>query len=167
MRKHYQFTEVEIEEIRQARKENTNKRAEKRLYALQLWTEGANAKIVSEKTGFHPAYITQLTLKYRRGGIEAIAGNHYGGNHRNMSEEEEKQLLAPFQEQAEKGQLVVVHEIKHAYEQAVGHPIGGEQIYCVLRRHGWRKIMPRSHHPKKADEEDISSSKKLTQRSKN
>ncbi len=167
MGNHYKFTEAEIKLIRETRKQNTNKRAEKRLYALQLWAEGANAAAVAEKTGFCSTHITRLTMKYRKGGIEAIAGNHYGGHHRNMSEEEEKQILEPFQKQAEKGQLVTILEIKQTYEKAVGHPIGGEQIYRVLKRHGWRKIMPRSHHPKKANEEDIASSKKLTQRSKN
>ena len=48
-----------------------------------------------------------------------------------------------------------------SYEQAVGHRTGGSQIYYVLRRHGWRKVMPRSKHPKKASEEVIETSKKL------
>ncbi len=78
-----------------------------------------------------------------------------------MSEEEEASLLAPFREKEEKGQVVEVSEIKASYERAVGHRIGGSQIYYVLRRHGWRKVMPRSKHPKKASEEVIETSKKL------
>ena len=107
------------------------------------------------------SYITQLTAKYRTGGIEAISKNHYGGNRRNMSEEQEASLLEPYREKAEKGQIVEVSEIKTSYEQAVGHRTGGSQIYYVLRRHGWRKVMPRSKHPKKASEEVIETSKKL------
>ena len=100
---------------------------------------------MSAATGFHSAYITQLTAKYRAGGIEAISGNHYGGgDRRNMSVEEETLLLEPFREKAEKGEIVEVSEIKASYEQAVGHKIGGSQIYYVLRRHGWRKVMPLS-----------------------
>lgn len=94
--------------------------------------------------GFHSAYITQLTAKYRAGEIEAISGNHYGGNWRNMSVGEETLLLEPLREKAEKGEIVEVSEIKAGYEQAVGHKIGGSQIYYVLRRHGWRKVMPLS-----------------------
>jgi len=52
------------------------------------------------------AYITQLTAKYRAGRIEAISGNHYSGNRRNMSVEEEALLLEPYREKAEKGQIV-------------------------------------------------------------
>ncbi len=66
-------------------------------------------------------------------------------------------------EQAEKGELVEVSAIESAYREAVGHSIGNGQIYCVLHRHGWKKIMPRSRHPKKASEEVIKTSKKLKQ----
>ena len=79
-----------------------------------------------------------------------------------MREEEVTVLLEPYREQAEKGQIVEVSEMKASYEQAVGHTIGGSQIYYVLHRNGWRKITPRSKHPKKASEEVIETSKKLT-----
>ena len=163
----YRYSEAERKEITAARKRNKDKRAEKRLHALELRAAGKSAKEVSEATGFHQAYITTLTWKYRKGGIEAISGNHYGGNHRNMSAEEEAALLEPYQEKAEKGQIIEVSEIKRKYEEAVGHTIGGSQIYCVLRRNGWRKEMPRSRHPKKASEEVIAASKKLTKKSGN
>ena len=99
----YQYSEEDRELIAAARKKNKDKRAEKRLYALELRAEGKSAEEVPAATGFHRAYITQLTAKYRAGGIEAISGNHYGGNRRNMSVEEEKVLLEPFREKAEKG----------------------------------------------------------------
>lgn len=156
----YKFTETEISALREARRENKDKRVEMRLKALLMRAEGQKAKTIGEKVGFHPGHITHLVHKYRTGGLEAIVANHYGGNRRNMSIERERELLESFRDRAEKGQVVVVSEIKAAYEKAVGHRIGGGQIYCVLRRHQWRKVMPRSEHPKKASEEDILSSKK-------
>ncbi len=60
---------------------------------------------------------------------------------------------------------VSVHDIETAYREAVGHSIGTSQIYYVLHRHGWRKVMPRSKHPKKASDEVIEASKKLTSES--
>ena len=66
-----------------------------------------------------------------------------------------------YKARAEKGELVEISEIETAYQQAVGHSIGTSQIYYVLHRHGWRKVMPRSRHPKKASEEVIETSKKL------
>ena len=157
----YRYSEAERETIKAARKKNKDKRVEKRLHALELRANGKSAEEVSAATGFHKAYISRLTAKYRSGGIEAIVENHCGGNHRNMSAEEEALLLKPFREEAEKGQIVEVSKIKAQYEEAVGHSIGGSQIYYVLKRNGWRKVMPRSKHPKKASEEAIAASKKL------
>ena len=151
----YQFSNEEIKAIEQVRKENKDKRAEARLKALELRAKGASSKAVSEATGFCAAYVSQLVAKYRNNGLEAISGNHYGGNHRNMSIEEEAAILAPFKERAEKGELVEISEIARAYQQAVGHSMSSGQIYRVLHRHGWRKVMPRSRHPKKASEEVI------------
>jgi transposase len=78
-----------------------------------------------------------------------------------MSLEEEKSFLEMYKAQAAQGQLVEVGTIKKAYEEKVGHSIGGSQIYYVLHRHKWRKIMPRSKHPNKASDEAIEASKKL------
>ena len=162
MASRYKFSEEEIKKIEQARRDNKDKRAEARLKALELRAKGADAKEVSKATGFHASSVTRLVAKYRDHGLEAISGNHYGGNHRNMSIAEEAAILAPFQERAERGELVEVREIARAYQAAVDHPVSKGQIYFVLHRHGWRKIMPRSRHPKKASEEEIAVSKKLT-----
>lgn len=163
----HRYTAKDMEIIKAARKANKDKRVEQRLKALELQASGKKAKEIAEITGFHPGYISQLMAKYRDGGIEAITGSHYGGNRRNMSVEEEAALLEPFRKKAEQGQVIETSEIKAAYEKAVGHTIGGSQIYYVLRRHGWRKVMPRSKHPKKASDEAIAASKKLTLQSKN
>ena len=161
MASRYKFSHKEIKEIEKARKENKDKRAEARLKALELRAKGAEASEVAEATGFHAAYVSQLVAKYRKNGLEAISGNHYGGNHRNMSVEEEAAILAPFKTRAEKGELVEISEIAKAYQSEVTHPVSKGQIYCVLHRHGWRKVMPRSKPPKKASDEEIAALKKL------
>jgi transposase len=162
MTRKYTFTAKDLEIIREARKKNKDKRAEVRLHALELRAEGKRAKAIEEAVGVSAPYVNQLAAKYFSGGIEAIAGNHYGGNRRNMSKEEEELILKPFYETAEKGELIEVAEINKAYQEKVDHKVGEKQIYRVLHRHGWRKIMPRSRHPKKATEEAIEASKKLS-----
>ena len=164
MASNYKFSSEEIAAIKAARRETKDKRADARLKALELRAEGMKSSEVAQATGFHPAYVTTLVAKYRDKGLKAISGNHYGGNHRNMSVEEEAAILAPFKERAEKGELVEISEIAKAYQREVEHPVSKGQIYCVLHRHGWRKVMPRSKHPKKASDEDIAASKKLKPR---
>ena len=108
MASRYQFSDEEIKAVEQARRENKDKRAEARLKALELRAKGGSSKDVAEATGFCSAYVSQLVAKYWRNGLEAISGNHYGGNHRNMSVEEEAAILAPFKARAEKGELVEI-----------------------------------------------------------
>ena len=79
-----------------------------------------------------------------------------------MSFEAEEALLRKYEDRAQKGMIIETSEIKQEYEKLAGHPIGSGQIYRVFQRHGWRKVKPRSRHPKKATEEVIEASKKLT-----
>lgn len=167
MKMKYRFSPEDHEKIRAARKKNHDKQIERRLEALELRCEGLTQSQIAEKTGFHRSYVCSLIQKYFEEGLSSISEKHYVGNRRNMSFSEEEELLAPFQEQAERGKLVEISAIEKAYCEAVGHSIGTGQIYYVLHRHGWRKIMPRSRHPKKAAAEVIETSKKLTMKSKN
>lgn len=158
----------EIEELETARKNNKNKNVEKRLLALLMHGKGEEHKKIAARTGYAASYISALVTKYINIGIDSIVGNNYRGNRRNMSAEEERALLDKFKEQAEKGQIVEIAAIKKAYEKATGRSLEKShgQIYKVLKRHGWRKVMPRSKHPGKARDEVIETSKKLTIRSR-
>ena len=163
MAKSYEISQSQLQEIEAARKKNRNKNVERRLYVLVMRAEGRSLEEISEKTGYHISTASKLIARYMRDGISAIAENHYKGNRRNMSFEEEAAILAPFIERAERGEMVDIKEIAAAYQKAVPHKISDTQIYYVLHRHGWRKIMPRSRHPKKASEEAIEASKELKQ----
>ena len=160
MAKSYAISQSQLVEIETARKKNRNKNIERRLYVLVMRAEGKSLEEISEKTGYHISTASKLIARYMRDGISAIAENHYKGNRRNMSFEEEAAILAPYIERAERGEMVDIKEIAAAYQKAVPHKISDTQIYYVLHRHGWRKIMPRSRHPKKASEEAIEASKK-------
>ena len=155
MAKSYEISESQLLEIETARKKNRNKNIERRLYVLVMRAEGKSLEEISEKTGYHISTASKLIARYMRDGISAIAENHYKGNRRNMSFEEEAAILTPFIERAKRGEMVDIKEIAAAYQKAVPHKISDTQIYYVLHRHGWRKIMPRSRHPKKASEEAI------------
>jgi hypothetical protein len=37
-----------------------------------------------------------------------------------------------------------------ADEKAIGHETSKSTVYNLLARHGWRKLMPRPFHPKRA-----------------
>ncbi len=163
----YIFTEEEIAEIQEVRRKNRDKNVDRRLKALELKATGRTGEEIAELTDYNPGYISKLAAKYRKGGIEAITGNHYGGNRRNMTYEEEAELLEQFIDVADGGHITDVWAIKAAYDEKIGHETGHGQIYNVLHRHGWSKKLPRSKHPKSATPEAIDASKKLTPESMN
>lgn len=167
MQMKYKISAEQYAEIKAAQKENRDKQIENRLKVLALRYEGKSLKEIAAATGFHHAHISNLIRKYFEEGLQAISEKHYTGNRRNISIEEEAAFLEEYRQRGEKGHILDVREIKAAYEEKVGHRIGSSQIYRVLHRHGWRKVMPRSKHPKKASEEVIAASKKLRKKSEN
>ena len=162
MKPKYNFTEEQKAEIAEARKKNRDKKVEKRLWALSLKAEGKTYAEIGEITEMHWKYAPKLVKAYFEKGIEAIIGNHYTGHHHNMTRQEEEEFLQKYMDEANAGRIIEVSEIEAAYREKVGHEIGSSQIYRVLRRHGWRKVMPRSKHPKKTSQEAIEASKKLS-----
>ena len=162
MKNKYTFTEDDIIQISNARKRNHDKQIEKRLHVLVLRYNGKKLSEIVAITGFARSHVSNLIRKYFEEGLSAISEKHYHGNRRNMSLEDEREFVEAYRKQAESGQVIEVKAIRDAYEKKVGHSIGKGQIYRVLGRHEWRKVMPRSRHPKKASGEAIEASKKLT-----
>ena len=66
-----------------------------------------------------------------------------------MSVAKEKALLAQFAKAAGAGEMLNIHDLKAAYEKAIGHPTSDSTVYKLLHRHGWRKLMPRPFRPKR------------------
>jgi len=154
MPKTYRISGEQALELETARKNITDKRIDKRLYAVQLRGQGMKNSEIAVKLDTAARVVSRWVCDYHRDGIEALLGKKRGGNRRNLSFAEEEALLEPFRKQAEAGQIVDVGVLKAAYVEKVGHEIGGGQIYRVLARHKWRMVMPRSRHPKAAGEEE-------------
>jgi len=160
--KTYHISEGEYEAAKALAKKNQNKRVDKRLQVIILRYEGLKDQEIGEKLGYHRKRVSQLCAEYAKVGLEEYARHKYGGNHRALSREEEAEILEKFEKKAEKGEVVTVREIKEALDEKRGKDTGRGYVYNVLARHNWRKVMPRSKHPKAADEEAIEASKKLT-----
>ena len=161
MTKRLAYTEEQVAEIEAARKKNKNKNVERRLLAVLLYAQGVEREEIRQRTGYSSVnHITDLAKKYRDKGLEALTGNHYKGNHRNMSFEEEAAFLEGFRADAEAGNVVEVKVIKRALAEKIGRETKSRgHIYTLLERHGWRKVMPRSQHPNHASEEEIALAK--------
>ena len=152
----------EAKKISEIRNTIKDKKEDKRLHGIQLRGQGKSNKEIAEKLDTSIKVVNNWICKYVKEGIEGLLSKGQKGNHRNLTFEQEEEMLKKFEEKGKKGQIITVKEIEEEYVKLVGHSIGTAQIYYVLKRHGWRKVMPRSRHPKKANQEVIEASKKLT-----
>ena len=115
-----------------------------RIQMVLLRESGMTQPAIAAAMGVSLSTVNRAHMAYDGGGIKALKPKPIGGRQReNMTVAEEKALLARFAKAAGAGELLNVHDLKAAYEEAIGHSTSNSTIYNVLARHGWRKLMPR------------------------
>jgi transposase len=125
----------------------------KRVQCILLGSVGSSSENISLLVGFHPQYVRVIWSEYRKKGEDFLLGERRGGRRNILLEQkEEEEFLAPFFEKAKTGGILIVSEIHRAHKKRIGKDIPLSSTYNLLHRHNWRKIAPRSSHPK-GDEE--------------
>ena len=156
-----EFTDIEREEILTALKQQHPPHVYKRLMALKLKAvDGLRSDVAGSYIGLHKSSVNLIVKRYQEQGLQAIVEKRHNHGNRYMTFDQETAFLEQYMERGRAGQVIEVTEIYLAYQTAVGHPVTRNAIYYLLHKHGWRKIMPRSSHPKKASEEAIEAYKK-------
>ena len=154
------------DELRQKIKETVG------FWRVQKWLIIYNAQNyprTSEEIANHltvsKALVNKTVSEYNRFGVAAIETVGRGGRkNAYMSVEEEKEFVASYISRSQKGQIVTIQEIQEDFEKAVGKKVNKTTSNRLLKRHEWRKVMPRSFHPK-CDKEKQTAFKKLQERS--
>lgn len=163
MRNKNKFSDKQRGQIRHWKKKVKNVALYKKLEVLDYAAKGYTNAEISSLTGYTVRRISELLSEYLKNGIGYFLEEHRkGGNRRNLTNEQEKSILDKFKEKAENGQVVNLSDIKKEYEAVRGKETANSTFYDFLDRAGWRRIMPRGAHPKKASDEVIEASKKLT-----
>lgn len=105
---------------------------------------------IAQAVGLAENTVRCLCSRFRTRGPEALRAGPGRGGRRNahLSVAEEEAFLRPFFEQAARGGILHVGEIKAAYEKRIGRSVPKSTVYRLLARHGWRKLAPRRRHPK-------------------
>jgi len=139
-------TERMIQRLKQAR----NIGEHKRIQCILLRTrDQMNAQQISEVVGYHVSTVRRLHHEYLQGGEAGLTLQDRGGRRReNMKLKEEERFLNKFKKEAESGQLLEVSRLHEAYQKKIGRPTHPSTVYRLLKRHHWRKVMPRPTHPK-------------------
>ena len=125
--------------------------AQRQLIQMVLLREGGMTQpAIAAAMGVSLSTANRAHMVHDRGGIKALKPKPNGGRkHENMTLTEENALLARFAKAAGAGEMLNIHDLKAAYEKAIGHTISDSTVYNLLHRHGWRKLMPRPFHPKR------------------
>ena len=155
------ISEEEYVRIRAAIKANKNKRIAKKLEVLELRHAGMRNDEIALRTGYNKRYVTTLMGQYKKQGLDEFIRIKQTSHYRNMTESEEAEVLAECEKEAQDGHILTAAEVQAKLEERLGRESGHNYAYRVMKRHGWRKVMPRSRHPKAATKEEQDSSKKL------
>jgi hypothetical protein len=68
-------------------------------------------------------------------------------NHALATLEREAALLDAVLAEAASEGVVVIPQLKPAFEESLGKPVALSTLYRMLARHGWRKLAPDTVHP--------------------
>lgn len=121
-----------------------------RIQMVLLRESGMTQPLIAAAMGVSLSTVNRAHMAYDQGGIKALKPRPSGGRKReNMTLDEEKALLACFAKAAGAGEMLNIHDLKAAYEKAIGHETSKSTIYNLMARHGWRKLMPRPFHPRR------------------
>src|SRR6202162_2578303 len=143
-------TKKQTRGLKTARRWKGHPEQRRRIQMVLLRESGMAQPAIAEAMGVSLSTVNRAHMTYDYGGIKALKPKPSGGRQReNMTVAEEKTLLARFANAAGAGEMLNVHDLKAAYEQAIGHSTSNSTIYNLLARHGWRKLMPRPFHPKR------------------
>src|SRR5580693_6339084 len=118
-----------------------------RIQMVLLRESGMAQPAIAAAMGVSLSTVNRAHMAYDDGGIKALKPKLNGGRKQTLAEE--KALLARFAKAAGAGEMLNIHDLKAAYEKAIGHPTSDSTVYNLLHRHGWRKLMPRPFHPKR------------------
>ena len=165
MKKIYQVSEDEAKIAREKMKTVKNKTAYRKLEAIALLGEGNTPQEVAHITKYNEQYVKNLGCQFHQKDLDDFAKDgRKGGNNRIMSKQDAKKFLEQFEEKALNGQIITISEIAKALNLATNKEHKSlSTAYYFIHCNKWRKIIPRSQHPKKASDEVIETSKKYTQ----
>lgn len=156
-----EISEEQKEEIMSALGKEQRPHVYKRLMALKMRImDNISSKQAGEYVELNESSVNAIVKRYQEQGIEVLVSKRHDHGNRYMTREQEVEFLKAFVARAEAGQIVEVTEIYQAYQEAVGHTVTRNAIYYMLHKHGWRKVMPRGKHPKRASEAEVAAYQK-------
>jgi transposase len=119
------------------------------LYMVQVGKIDS-AQIISPLVNLSKPSIYKIVEHYNKEGVKGVRYTARGGRRRSfLSIEQEEELLNTMGSKAQAGQIKTANDIRALVETKVGKPVSDDYLWDLLKRHGWKKKMPRPHHPQR------------------
>ncbi|MBI1766916.1 MAG: winged helix-turn-helix domain-containing protein [Bacteroidetes bacterium] len=109
-----------------------------------------SAAVISPLVNLSRSSIYKIVEQYNKAGIRGIKYSLRGGRRRSLlTASDETELLATIEQKAAKGLIKTANDIRIIVEAKVGKAVSDDYLWDLLNRNGWKKKMPRPHHPKR------------------
>lgn len=117
---------------------------------------------ISNITGLSISRINDIHSLYKNYGREIVfCGKRGGRNNYNLTQDEEQKFLKKYESNSLDGKMITANSIHNDLEKFLSKKIHKSGLYKMLKRNGWRKILPRPKSPMH-DEEAIDAFKKTS-----
>lgn len=119
-----------------------------RVTCIRLLALGWEAQDVAEAVGCSRNTVYRRKAEFLGQGESALLTDGWGGRRNEvLTVAEEAEFVAHFEDAARKGQLVTASMMLTELAERCGKPPTASTLYRILKRHGWRKVLPRPRHP--------------------
>jgi len=120
------------------------------LYLIQIGNQHA-AEVIATLVNLSVHSVYKIVERYNLDGPASINTKAKGGRRRALlSTDVEQSLIGSFEDLASKGKLKTANDMRSIVENKVGKSVSDDYLWDLLHRHGWKKKMPRPHHPKRS-----------------
>ena len=115
-------SKAEVRRLRTALRWKLPAAQRERIQMVLLRESGMPQPAIAAAMGVSLSTVNRAHMAYDQGGITALKPKPNGGRkHENMTLAEERALLARFAKAAGAGEMLNIHDLKTAYEKAIGH----------------------------------------------
>ncbi len=105
-------------------------------------------KEISKIVGLSSDRVRHIHSYYKKYGEEFIyCGKRGGRNNSNLTPDEERKFLKRYEDISLDGNMITATSIHLDLENFLSKSIHKSAIYKMLKRNGWRKILPRPQNP--------------------
>lgn len=119
-----------------------------RVTCIRLLALGWKAGDVAEAVGLTRSSVYRRKAEFLKDGENTLFTAGWGGRRSGvLTEAEEADFVAHFEDAARKGQMVTASAMAAELAKRAGKPASTMTLYRILARHGWRKVVPRPRHP--------------------